>query len=113
MIIRIFFRFNGLFPGWGNTRVIGCYHSFDKGNQTILDTDKMHKYEGKWHPFERHRLGLNTLFSLSIGGNDLLSSSLYTAGICATYGGKVNKIYILNSNNMYDSWLLSVCVWSL
>jgi hypothetical protein len=87
-------RFSGLFPGWGDTRVIACKHSLGSGHETVADTHEKSLITKNKYFMNRHHLGLGTLFSLSIGGNDLLSSSLYTAGICATYSGKVNIFYL-------------------
>ena len=75
-------------------------HQAEVSNSAILEIFRVHLAEvladksfesvgQSQHKHDRHSGGLNLLYSLSIGGNDLLSSSLYTAGICASYGGKV------------------------
>ena len=43
----------------------------------------------------KHAAKLGPLLSTSIAGNDLLSSCLYTAGICAGYAGKAAPLSLL------------------
>jgi hypothetical protein len=106
-------RFSGLFPGWGGlfffvlsknllstrfsylsfleSRVIGCLTDEKYLLSIAADTDKHYKPPPSSSSPEESspHEGLNLLASLSIGGNDLLSSSLYTSGIVASYAGKV------------------------
>ena len=46
-------------------------------------------------PGEAKHVGLGELLSTSIAGNDLLSSCLYTGGICAGYAGKLAPLSLL------------------
>jgi len=56
---------------------------------TALDISLFHETE-----FNRRKMGLSTLFSVSIAGCDLLGSTLYTAGTCAASSGKVVDIIV-------------------
>jgi hypothetical protein len=71
------------------TRVIGCTTDEKYHLSIAADTEKSYRPLSNGSPPEDHQGNLNLLYSLSIGGNDLLSSSLYTAGIVASYAGKV------------------------
>ena len=85
-------KFTGLFAGWGVTRVIALKASKDGELQAIADTDGEIKEESlgenKLHG-DAHAVKLGPMFSTAIAGCDLMSSGLYTAGICANSSGKV------------------------
>ncbi len=58
---------------------------------------------------EKKHIGLNVLQSVSIAGCDLLGSCLYTAGVCASNGGKVRKIqFITHSHCILTNLSLSL-----
>ena len=85
-------RYRGLFPGWGTSRVIVVNCLKEKSFIVAADTNTPFKKaygnnsdntDAKNHP------RLNALQSVSIAGCDLMGSCLYTAGICASYSGKV------------------------
>lgn len=78
------------------TRVIACRTNKIHHHHIAADTDKLYKPPHHIHLNDTNKHeGLNLLYSLSIGGNDLLGSSLYTAGIVAAYAGKVILFYSL------------------
>lgn len=91
-------RFSGIFAGWGASRVVALQALPDSGHQetstvsVIGDTSNGEKFERKDVKVKgRHAHGLSTLSSVSIAGSDIMSSCLYTAGICAYTSGKVSQ----------------------
>lgn len=88
-------RFSGIFAGWGASRVVALQALPDSGHQestvsVIGDTSNTEKFERKDVKVKgKHAHGLSTLSSVSIAGSDIMSSCLYTAGICAYTSGKV------------------------
>ena len=77
------------------SRVIGCLTDQKYSLSIAADTDKHYKPPSSSSTpqdltSDSSHEGLNLLSSLSIGGNDLLGSSLYTSGIVASYAGKVH-----------------------
>jgi hypothetical protein len=91
-------KFSGIFPGWGESRVVAVRYESSEGMTVVGDTAKKDyefervspKSHGKLHaPGE----GLSTAFSVSIAGCDLMGSCLYTAGVCAFNSGKVSYCF--------------------
>ena len=87
-------RYRGLFPDWGSKRIV-VVNCLKDTFSVAADTNypEKHNYshvlenaEQKTHP------KLNAFQSVSIAGCDLMSSCLYTAGVCAGYGGKVRVV---------------------
>ena len=97
-------KFTGIFPGWGEPRIILLDYNKSK---VVVDTatnltkeeripSQAIEKEGKVEAYvERGHKKLNTLFSVSIAGCDLMGSCLYTAGVCAYNSGKVCDIICL------------------
>ncbi len=90
-------RFSGIFSGWGASRVVALQtlpvskHQENSTVTVIGDTsvpDKFEKCDVKVKEKD-HSHGLTTLLSVSIAGSDIMSSCLYTAGICAYTSAKV------------------------
>jgi hypothetical protein len=81
--------------------VIGCTTDEQYQLSIAADTEKHYRppidSTGTASHSEDHQGNLNLLSSLSIGGNDLLGSSLYTSGIVASYAGKVFSVSLFLS----------------
>jgi hypothetical protein len=87
-------KFSGLFPGWGEIRVITTRINEKQEIRIMADTDGTYFNQHKDFLFKSldesiERQGLTTLFSVSIAGCDLMGSCLYTAGVCTVNSGKV------------------------
>lgn len=99
----------GLFPSWGETRII-CLsygHSDGRALTAIADTSHKDKEELRQHVEDtQQRIEANAkahdsehkitlVSSVAIAGCDLLSSCLYTAGTCASYAGKLAPVGLI------------------
>lgn len=64
---------------------------------TLISTAELASGKGSGSDDEqpKHHAGLGQWRATSIAGNDLLSSCLYTAGICAGYAGKMAPLSLL------------------
>jgi len=77
------------FAGWGTQTT--AYLAKSKSGTLISTSDRLSTTENEDATVpEAHHAKLGTLASTSIAGNDLLSSCLYTGGICAAYAGMTN-----------------------
>ncbi len=90
-------KFTGIFSGWGETRIIAMKASKEGELKAIADTNGEPIKEdstGDGHPGHNveHEVKLGPVYSTAIAGCDLMSSGLYTAGICAKSSGKVSII---------------------
>jgi amino acid transporter len=95
----------GLFPGWGKTRVIATKLTQKHDLLVVADTDSpvpidySKADEGASGTNQEHQAHtqakISTLSSVSIAGNDLMSSCLYTAGVCVVKAGKLAPISLL------------------
>jgi hypothetical protein len=87
-------RFSGLFPGWGQTRILAMKGTKKHDVEVVADTDTVYAFDRKKKGFNKghteHKANLNTLLSVSIAGCDLMGSCLYTAGVCTVNSGKVS-----------------------
>lgn len=92
------------FAGWGSSQT--AYLTKRRGGKlvstaelafqlrndaTTLDSEVTSGLE----PENKYNAGLGVLASTSIAGNDLLSSCLYTGGICAGYAGKLAPVALV------------------
>lgn len=97
-------RFEGIFPGWGSSRVLAL-NVANRQFSVVADTsetasliaqttsDSKMESEAKSAvsaSASGHAAGLGTIFSVSIAGCDLMGSCLYTAGVCTFNSGKVS-----------------------
>jgi len=88
-------RLAGTFTGWGTQRVLTLYIDEEHNISVLSDT---HEHDASvsgndrknFKPSPNHGAKLTLLRSISIAGCDLLGSCLYTAGVCAASGGKVD-----------------------
>lgn len=82
--------FNGIFPGWGSSRVVALRYE-DSAKVQVLADSAAADLKDQTEPTYRKAAKLSTLLSVSIAGCDLMGSALYTAGTCAFNSGKVSK----------------------
>lgn len=82
--------FSGIFPGWGASRIVALNYENSKNVQILADSSVNASREENPNK-HRKEAKLNTLFSISIAGCDLMGSALYTAGTCAANSGKVRS----------------------
>ncbi len=81
----------GTFSGWGTQRIIAVSVA-EKQISVIADsTEKNGIISSVDSKPQKSRAKQTVLESVSIAGCDLLGSCLYTAGVCASHGGKVVK----------------------
>ena len=85
-------KFSGVFSGWGNSRVVVMQCDEAANLKVVADTIENEKLEvnrnnGTVH--QQHKVKLGVLLSTAVAGCDLMSSSLYISGICASNCGKV------------------------
>ena len=85
-------KFDGIFPGWGSSRIIVLNCNTVGELAVIADTNQpgveIKKDNVEMLPPVK-RKGLTPFFSVAIAGNDLMGSCLYTAGVCTVNAGKV------------------------
>lgn len=95
-------RFNGIFAGWGMSRVVAMNYSAPNNSHdpnapaplVIADTkdtysmydDEKPRLQKVAHP----TVSLGSFFSIALAGCDLMSSALYTPGTVTIYSGKVS-----------------------
>lgn len=82
-------KFSGIFPGWGGSRVIALKCNESAHLKIVGDTAEKVKDQDTIEEHSHKKVGLGVLLSTSIAGCDLMGSSLYTAGVCASNSGKV------------------------
>lgn len=86
-------KFDAIFPGWGDPRVVAVNCSAEGDLKVIADTSPSSESTRRDNQVvgkkEHHHVGLTTVGSVSIAGCDLLASCLYTAGVCTKNSGKV------------------------
>ena len=101
-------KFSGVFSGWGSTRVVAMQCNELGKLKVVADTEDKVINLGEVIKTDKEHGGvkLGVLLSTSIAGCDLMGSTLYTAGICASNCGKVNCIalFCFSSNSIYDRW---------
>ena len=79
----------GAFAGWGAQRVILLNVLKNKELTVAADTNGLEDKIPVVPTQEAKHHGLSLLYSTSIAGCDLMSSCLYTAGLCINVAGKV------------------------
>lgn len=93
-------RFSGIFAGWGASRVLALQTSTLADHSPVSTVSVIGDTSNPEH-FEKCDVkikekdpshGLTTVLSVSIAGSDIMSSCLYTAGICAYNSGKVSHL---------------------
>lgn len=83
-------QFQGIFAGWGESRVVAVEHLPPNEIAVIGDTDGSLNQQIVKYNIPRSEEGkLSLLYTVSIAGCDLMSSCLYTASVCAYNSGKV------------------------
>jgi hypothetical protein len=85
------------FAGWGSQRIVAMSVTPSKDISIIADTSSTtSSFEVKQCPRDHlHKShGLPLFNSVSIAGCDLLSSCLYTAGVCTAISGKVSSSFL-------------------
>ena len=88
-------KFSRLFAGWGSTRIVALKASKDQVLELFADTNgevgRQDDFDLNLNETEPHNeIKLGPMYSTAIAGCDLMSSGLYTAGICANNSGKVS-----------------------
>lgn len=89
-------KFDAIFPGWGDPRVVVVKCSAEGDLKVIADTSPSSESARKDSQVvekKEHHVGLTTVGSVSIAGCDLLASCLYTAGVCTKNSGKVGDCF--------------------
>jgi hypothetical protein len=87
-------RFNGIMAGWGSQRMLIAKASVEGEASVIMDTNEPGaiKHAASDKNVTHSTPSLGALPSVAIAGCDLLSSCLYTAGVCASNCGKLAPI---------------------
>lgn len=121
-------RFNGIFAGWGMSRVVAMNYSAENtapkdphgedSHKPLVIADTKNSYS--MYDDEKPRLSqsshsqvsLGSFLSIALAGCDLMSSALYTPGTVATYSGKVSscRFYPFQSKCsflVYICWIIS------
>ena len=89
--------FNGIFAGWGESRVVAVeYQSYEKVSVVADTTENPAAHQENSNASGGKHAKLNTLLSVSIAGCDLMGSALYTAGTCFSNAGKVVLLSIIS-----------------